>query len=191
MAERPDVPSSDRLEWRVWPFRERPVAGALAFLAVILASVFCAAIGGHVIFGLVAMLVLFGSLNPFFSPTTFRMDAEKVEALRWPVHKVRAWEDIRSCFVDRRGITLSPFVGRAWLEPYRGLRLLFLGDREPVLSFVRAHVPEDTRIVGLAEAARAERTGGPDGIAPAAVDDPSGRDESGPGRAEGAERTDG
>jgi hypothetical protein len=132
----------------------------LAALAIAAASVMVASIAGHPVFGAVAAIVLLGSLNPFFSPTTFRLDEDGIEIMRWPVRKVRAWSDVRSCFVDRRGVTLSPFVGKSFLEPYRAVRLFFTENRAEVLAHLRAHVPEGVRFVELSKAAKAGPAGG-------------------------------
>jgi hypothetical protein len=139
------------LEWRVWPLRDRPMAGLGAALVVAGTAVGAALLGEHVGFGLFALAVMVGSLNPFFSPTRFRLDPEKAEARRWAVSKVRPWGEIRTCFVDRYGVTLSPFAGKAFLEPYRALRLFFRGNRDDVLAYVRAHLREETRVVELAD----------------------------------------
>jgi hypothetical protein len=136
-----------RLSWVAWPLRERPVVGGLVFLAVVATSLLAAVVGGHVLFGAIAGLILLGSLNPFFSPTTFRLSDEEVVAVRGPVRKARRWRDVRACFVDRRGATLSPFAGRAWLEPYRGIRLLFSGNREEVVAFLRTRLDEEVTVV--------------------------------------------
>lgn len=143
-------PAADRvLEWRAWPLRDRPRAGALALVAVLVTALAAASLGGHLGFGILALIILMGSLNPFLSPTEFRLDGGGVTVHRWPTQRVRAWDDLHSCVVDRHGITLSPFVGRAWLEPYRGVRLLFDGNREVVIAHVRDHLGDEVRVRGL------------------------------------------
>jgi len=146
-----------RLTWVAWPLRERPAVGGLVFLAVAATSWLAAVVGGHVLYGGIAGIILLGSLNPFFSPTTFRLSDEEVEAVRGPVRKVRRWRDVRACFVDRRGATLSPLQGRAWLEPYRGIRLLFSGNRDEVVAFLRSRLDEEVAVVEVSsrEAGRA------------------------------------
>lgn len=137
------------LEWRTWPLRDRPRAGALAIGVVLITAMAATTLGGHVGFGILAVVVLSGSLNPFFSPTDFRLDRDGVTVRRWPTRKERPWADLHSCVIDRHGITLSPFEGRAWLEPYRGVRLLFDDNRDEVAAFVRDHLDDEVRIRGL------------------------------------------
>jgi hypothetical protein len=152
--------SAVRLEWVAWPLRDRPTMGVIAFLVVLVSSVLAAVVGGHSMFGVIAGVILLGSLNPFFSPTTFRLRDDEVEAVRGPVRKIRRWQDVRSCFVDRHGATLSPFVGRAWLEPYRGLRLLFAGNRDEVVTFLRTKLGEEVEVVEALEVSSRGRAGG-------------------------------
>lgn len=149
-----------RLEWHAWPARERPLVAAGAALFVVLVSVLMAGIGGHVLVGLGAVVILFGSLNPFFSPTTFRLDHEGVTLERWPVKKTRAWRDIHGAYADRHGLTLSPFRGRPWLEPYRGVRLLFAANGADVRQFVRDRLVEGVELVDLAHTRTARRNRG-------------------------------
>jgi len=137
------------LEWRAWPLRDRPRAGAFAIGVVLVTGMAASSLGGHVGYGILAVVILAGSLNPFFSPTDFRLDGEGVTVRRWPTRKARPWTDLHDCVIDRHGITLSPFVGRAWLEPYRGVRLLFDDNRDEVTAFVREHLDDEVRIRGL------------------------------------------
>jgi len=142
------------LEWQAWPARERPLVAVLAAIFVVVVSVVLAGVGGHVLVGLGAVIVLFGSLNPFFSPTTFRLDDAGITAERWPVRKARAWTEIRAAFADARGLTLSPFRGRSLLEPYRGVRLFYAGNEEEVRAFVRERLTEGVKLVEVADRAR-------------------------------------
>ncbi len=166
ISDGPAAGPDTAVEWQAWPLRERPVAGGVAFVVIVGSGVAVVAIGGHVLFGLIAVAVLFGSLNPFFSPTRFRLDEDGVRVERWPVTKVRAWHEIRACYVDARGATLSPFVGRPWLEPYRAIRLLFAGhdaagggtggSREQVVAFIGSHWEGEITRVGVASGAATE-----------------------------------
>jgi hypothetical protein len=144
-------PGSDppALRWQTWPAKERPAAAAASALLIVLVGLAAAVFGGHIVFGLASVMILFGSLNPFFSPTSYRLDAAGVEAARWPTRKVRAWSEIRTCFIDRRGVTLSPFVGRNVLEPYRAVRLMFADNRDLVVSTLESRLSEEVRFVEL------------------------------------------
>jgi hypothetical protein len=85
--------------------------------------------GGEWFFGLLALLIMWGSVGPFFVTTRFVIDAAGVEVDSPFLKRKRAWTDIKTWFADRDGATLSPFAGRSWLEAYRSVRLMW-GDRE-------------------------------------------------------------
>ena len=125
-----DAFPSDRLEWRVAPWRREP--GKAVFALVVLAVGVVGSVwfsGGVWFFGLLALLVLGGSVGPFFVTSRFILDDGGVEVDSPFLKRRRPWVEIKSYYLDRRGATLSPFVGRSWLESYRAIRLLF-GDRE-------------------------------------------------------------
>jgi hypothetical protein len=144
--------------WQAWPARDRPIAAAATAIFIVLVSVVIAGVGGHVLVGLGAVVVLFGSLNPFFSPTTFRLDEDGITVERWPVRKCRAWADVRAAYADGHGVTLSPFRGRSWMEPYRGVRLFYAENRDEVARFVRERLVEGVELVDVVRAAPAGKT---------------------------------
>ena len=126
----PGTTMPDRLEWRVAPWRREPKKGLFAFLVVVLGVVGSIWFSGGVwFFGLLALLILSGSVGPFFVTSRFVLDESGVEVDSPFLKRRRSWPEIKSYYLDRRGATLSPFVGRSWLESYRAIRLLF-GDRE-------------------------------------------------------------
>jgi hypothetical protein len=96
--------------------------------------------------GIFASLVLFLSLESFFLATTYRLGEEGIEVRKPFSRAFRRWDTFRSVYVDRKGITLSPYSGRSVLEPYRAVRLLFADNREAVWDFVRSHLREGVSI---------------------------------------------
>ncbi|MBU1701191.1 MAG: hypothetical protein KJ927_03065 [Candidatus Eisenbacteria bacterium] len=60
---------------------------------------------------------------------------------------LRGWDTFRTVYVDRRGATLSPYEGRAFMEPYRASRILFAGNRDLVMDFIRSRIGPEVRIV--------------------------------------------
>jgi hypothetical protein len=125
----------------VEPYREKPWRTAL--VAAVIAGV---ALGTYAVFRDLVLAILAGallasSLRPFFSRTRFVLDAEGAEFSRGWTRTRRAWDGFRTHYADRRGVTLSPFAHASWLEPYRGMRLFFGGNREEVLAFIATRVP--------------------------------------------------
>ncbi|MBD3237498.1 MAG: hypothetical protein GF330_12400 [Candidatus Eisenbacteria bacterium] len=146
------------LAWRVHPAAERPglavvVAGLILTLAV-LAGVWM----GSAYWGVFAGVVLFLSLEAFFLPASFELDAKGVR-VRKPFSQVeRGWETLRRVIFDPAGVTLSPFARRRWIEPYRALRLRYPTGRRTAAGEVPARLrayllarcdPSRVRMVGL------------------------------------------
>jgi len=134
-----------RLEWRAHPARERGrvTAALVAFLGAVVAFVWVAFRDP---FGVALAVALFaGTLAPWFLPTSFRVDADGAAATRAGVARRRRWDEIRSVYVDARGVTLSPFARRSWLEPYRAMRLLFAGNAADVVAALERRLSERCR----------------------------------------------
>jgi hypothetical protein len=55
------------------------------------------------------------------------------------------WSIYRSCYPDKNGILLSPFVRPSRLENFRGIYLMFADNGEEVTRFVKAHIGTDRR----------------------------------------------
>jgi len=142
-----EIPQIDasRLEWRAHPARERlrATAAVVAFLGAALAIVWIALRDPFSV--ALALVLLAGTLAPWFLPTSFRVDAEGAAATRAGVSRRRRWEEVRSVYVDARGVTLSPFARRSWLEPYRAMRLLFAGNADAVIDALERRLSERCR----------------------------------------------
>lgn len=134
-------PPAERLEWAVTPYRDRP--GRTVIVAAVIASVAAGAFAAFrdPFLTALAALLLVGSLRPFFARTEYVLDAEGISMRRGWTRSRRKWDDFRSHYADRHGVTLSPFAEASWLESYRGMRLLLAANREEVLRFVAARVP--------------------------------------------------
>jgi len=136
----PEAPTDVELRWEVNPFREERARGLWTLVVVFTSVYFAGRFGGPVI-GLLAVLVLVGGTGPFFVTTRYRLTPENVE-VRSPFQRVtRPWRDFRRAYLGRSGVSLSPFAGRHFLEPYRSVMLRF-GDRDAVLGWVRRFGPE-------------------------------------------------
>jgi len=48
------------------------------------------------------------------------------------------WADVRRCYIDDLGIKISPLNRRSRLEAFRGVYLRFAGNRDEVISAVKA-----------------------------------------------------
>ncbi|HUG93406.1 MAG TPA: hypothetical protein VML55_21385 [Planctomycetaceae bacterium] len=123
--------------WRVHPARERPVA-LVAALAVIAALAWLAAEWMEQWgWGVFAAVFLIGVLNRFFFPSEYRIDAVGVSARHALARQRLRWSEIRRFVHDAHGGYLSGRARPSTLDPFRGVHLLFDGDREAVIERIR------------------------------------------------------
>ncbi len=142
MARREGPPSrqTDELTWTAWPARERPFAAAVLLAGAVVLGVLVARGTGDSFLGVAAPTFVLASLSSFLLPTAYRLTEETLEVRSLGVSRVRPWTEMRRMTVDRTGVFLSPFERRSWLEAYRGVRLLFGGNRDQVVAFVEARL---------------------------------------------------
>jgi len=125
--------------WRVFPAKANPKKTVFVSMAIILLSLASGWYAG-VPLGVLAVLLLSGSLWPFFMITTYRFTSEGIEQKRWPTTQKKSWDYFRRYEVDPRGILLSPFKTPSRLDPFRGMYLLTTNDREQLLSIIESKV---------------------------------------------------
>ena len=87
-----------------------------------------------------AILILTGSLSPYFFPTKYELTQEQVKVNFLAVKKNKAWSEFRSYYPDKNGVFISPFARPSRLENYRGLYLRYQGNKEEVLNFVKSKI---------------------------------------------------
>ncbi|MBD3161419.1 MAG: hypothetical protein GF346_04335 [Candidatus Eisenbacteria bacterium] len=132
------------LEWKVHPFGERRGTGLAVLAGITAFSVGAGLWGGAWFWTLFSFAVLFLSLESFYFPTRYVLSEEKLVVIKRFSRAERAWTVFRRAEVDRRGVTLSPFAKRSFLEAYRAIRLVFRGgNREEVLALLRERLRED------------------------------------------------
>lgn len=128
------------LTWTAWPARERPWAAAVLVASAGVLGVLVARGTGDRVLGVAAPLFVLASLSSFLGPTTYRLTAESVEVRSLGVSRARPWSELKRMTVDRTGVFLSPFEKKSWLDAYRGIRLLFGGNRDQVVAFIEARL---------------------------------------------------
>ena len=136
--ERPRKPGE--LTWTAWPARERPLAAGVLVVAAVVLGMLVEKGTGDRFLGVAAPAFVLASLSSFLLPTSYRLTKESVEVRSLGVVRARPWTEMRRITVDRTGVFLSPFERRSWLEAYRGVRLLFGGNRDQVVAFVEARI---------------------------------------------------
>ncbi len=85
-----------------------------------------------------AVLILLGSLAPFYFPTSYRMTEDGISIRTATGSREKTWGLYRRYEADRYGVLLSPFDTPSRLDRFHGLNLRFdTLDRERVLDFIR------------------------------------------------------
>ncbi len=146
--ERPSA-VTDELTWSVRPCTmERKKCVYVS--VVILLFGFVVLLGFRDFFlAVLSVAILVGSLHSYYFETSYVLNLEGVEVRGLFGRQRKAWSGFKSFWVDKNGVTLSPFAKRSWLEHYRGARLLFRHNRCEVVEYVAARLGK--------EAARGQR----------------------------------
>ena len=87
-----------------------------------------------------SVVIMLGSLSPFFLPTYYELDEKKVRVKFFFNTKEKEWSTFRSFYVDKNGVLLSPFEKPSRLENFRGLYVRFNQNREEVVDFVKSKI---------------------------------------------------
>ncbi len=133
--ENETVDKENALEWASQPAREstRKTLLLIGFLLFVWIYVYFWA-GGF--WTLLAVVLLGGSVLPYFALTKYKLDPEGVTVFKTFYKVQKRWSQFRSYYPDKSGVLLSPFSQPSRLENFRGLYLRFSGNRDEVLDYV-------------------------------------------------------
>jgi hypothetical protein len=135
--------SREVYSWQAHPARERAGQAVAAGLMVVCLSFLSAALMQHTLWGVIAVAILAIALNRFFFPSRFTIDEEGITA-RYPLRSQRfRWADLRRFAHDEDGGYLSTRARPSRLDAWRGMHLLFGGEREEAVRRIEAHLPEE------------------------------------------------
>jgi hypothetical protein len=130
-------PETVLLSWVSHPARNRPLVTALVALFLVLLVFIVYSLTASIFFSGVAALILWGSLSQFFLPTRFTL-TDKGVRVKYTVNKVaKDWNTLRSYYVDKHGVLLSPFVRPSRLESFRGVYVRFADNKDQILDVVK------------------------------------------------------
>jgi hypothetical protein len=128
--------SPDVLTWHVHPARDR--WGATCFVLIVTAALAWLAADWMNSFwwAALACLVVGTSLRSFLLPGEFRVDSSgiTVRRLMWTRHV--PWRDIRRFLHDANGGFISARARSSAMDLFRGMHLLFDGNRESVVAAI-------------------------------------------------------
>jgi len=129
------------LEWTCHKAKRNPLLTALVSALILVFSivVFYATENSAVFAGL-AMVILFLSLSRFYLPIRYRLSDRRIMIKSLTQTLYKEWSVYRTCYPDKNGILLSPFVQPSRLENFRGIYLLFNDNAREVTEFVKARI---------------------------------------------------
>ena len=141
------------LEWTCHPVKRKPLVSALITLFIILVGVTIYLTTYSRMFTILGLVILLMSLAKFYFPTRFKLSDRGVTIKTTTQTLFKEWKIYRSCYPDKKGILLSPFVEPSRIENFRGLYVMFEGNADEVTAFVkqriqRAHPKIDTALPG-------------------------------------------
>ena len=121
MAGKAPESSDQRGGWTAWPAIESPARTFILVLAMAVLAVLAGVLGGDVLWGLTAVVLLSIGLNRWFLPTTYEVDDQMIVA-GYPLRK-RAirWQNARRLVLDVAGGWLSD--ARSGARGRRGIDL--------------------------------------------------------------------
>jgi hypothetical protein len=128
------------MEWVVHPVKRRPWVSAAVSLFVVAVVVLVRVTTESQAFAALAMIIMVASLAKFYFPTRYKLDTKGVTIKTTTQTLVKEWKLYRSCYPDKSGILLSPFVEPSRLENFRGLYIMFQGNRDEVTAFCRERI---------------------------------------------------
>jgi hypothetical protein len=115
------------LEWNSFPFVERPLISLLLMMFLFLLSFLlwniAIVIWQAPIFYFGGMLLVIGSLLPYFIKTKYQLCDNSIVAQYLFIRIERKYTDFGCFYLDKRGIMLSTFKTPRRLDPFRGFSL--------------------------------------------------------------------
>jgi len=122
------------LEWTYQPWREHPGRAAAGTVGALGLCVLALQLGLPALTAGLLCLVMVSLLAPLFVPVRCRLDAEGIAVAGPQGWTRRAWSDVRRAKRGPRGLRVSPFSRRSWMDPYRAMFLPFPADRADALG---------------------------------------------------------
>ncbi len=132
-----------KLSWVSHPVKRNLRKSVLVsvFLVILWAVVYI--ITNSVLFLVLSVVIMLGSLSPFYLPTRYELTEDNVK-VNYVYHSMeKSWTSYRSYYPDKNGVLLSPFPRPSRLESFRGVYIRFEGNKEAVLSFIKEKMEKE------------------------------------------------
>lgn len=128
------------LQWSVYPVRENWRISILVIVLLLFVWISIYFLFNEIIWVILAIILLGGSLLPFFTVTRYHLDEHEVRVYRFLTSTRKQWSAFRSYYPDKQGVLLSPFTKPSRLENFRGVFLRFGNNRQEVLRFIEQKI---------------------------------------------------
>ncbi|NNF44034.1 MAG: PH domain-containing protein [Phycisphaerales bacterium] len=138
----PDPGLQPDFSWRAHPAREHRGRAVLGVVAVGVFATLSGLLMQSIWWAVAAAMCLLLTLNRFFLPSEFEVDAEGLTA-RYPLRRQRVrWETLRRFTCGMNGGVLSTRSRPSFLDGSRSVHVLFGRERERVCRIIRERLPE-------------------------------------------------
>ncbi|MEA1912921.1 MAG: hypothetical protein U9N06_03675 [candidate division WOR-3 bacterium] len=128
---------NSKIEWISFPAKEHPRRTILATLFIVGLSITLYLLYG-LLYGLLSILFLGGSLFPYYTKTRYKLDKDGIKIKKNFYTIEKKWSSFRSYYPDKNGVLLSPFPVPSRFENFRGIFIPFSDNKEEVLSFIKS-----------------------------------------------------
>lgn len=131
------------LKWRSHPFSKKKLTSFLVILclAAVWVSVYLTTFS--ILMTVLSAFILLGALSPFFLPTDYELNSDKIKVKFFFSLKEKDWSFYRSFYVDKNGVLLSPFEKPSRLENFRGIYIRFDQNKDQVVKFVSSKIKKE------------------------------------------------
>lgn len=135
---------AETLSWSVRLADERPGRVPAIFVVALLAFVLGAVGLRQPLLGLLGAMMVLGATAEYWLGSRFTLDALGATAKTGLSMTTMEWTDVRRVLAKGREVRLSPLESPSRLDAFRGVALITTEEnRNRVMEYVRAHVPED------------------------------------------------
>ncbi|KPL03615.1 MAG: hypothetical protein AMJ73_06110 [candidate division Zixibacteria bacterium SM1_73] len=128
------------LKWSTHPVKRNTKISILVILFLFMIWLLVYLTTFSLLLTILSVVIMLGSLSPFFLPTYYELDTEKIKVKFFFSTKEKEWNMFKSFYVDKNGVLLSPFEKPSRLENFRGLYVRFNQNKEEVVDFVRSKI---------------------------------------------------
>lgn len=134
-------PGAGPVKWVSWPLRDEPHRKTALLLLCVAVTVFISSLLA-LYYGILALVLLFILLGPYFLPSRFEVSETGVKKFFFLFNRDRPWSAYKRYVRQKDGVFLSTFPAPSRLDSFRGdfLRFTRTTDCEGVMAPVSAHV---------------------------------------------------